>query len=441
MNNAPSVYSPELLVWLCSIVIPLSACGSGVDPSTTYTVSGTVRGLTGTGVTLSDGSDTIEIPAGATSFTLPAAFHAGDTYAVTIRTQEASRDETCTLESASGTVHAENVSTIALVCAPTQWGITTIAGVAHSTDDSYDLRDGPGAQAYFWLPQDLVAASDGTIYVAGTDTIRVIANDDQHHVTTLVAEPDTEAPPTGRIGPMYRTPSSEIDGIALDAAGKLYFSDGDSYQVFTLTPGAGVASIAGSAHQDGTADGQGANARFFQPRGVALGADGNLRVADLYNNTIRQVTPGGEVTTIAGVPKVSGLVDGPEATAKFWLPTALAQDASGNTYVVDYDNNAIRAISPDGTVSTLAGGTAGHADGVGRAASFDQPNSIAVDPMGNLFVADLANHALRKISAGAVVTTVLQYDATEGIVNVSAQPDGSLVAITQNLQIVRIAPQ
>lgn len=441
MNIATST---SLLVRLCSIVIPLSACGGsggGADPSATYTVSGTVSGLTRAGVTLSDGTDTIAIAAGATSFTLPVTFHAGETYAVTISAQEPSRDETCTLDAATGTVHAADVSDLALVCAPTHWVATPIAGVAISPDDdSCELRDGPGAQATFCLPQDLVAARDGTIYVGGPDVIRVIANDDQHHVTTLVAEPDLDPPPPGRIGPTYRTPSMEIDGITFDdATGTLYFSDSESDQIFTVTPGVGVASLAGG--HSGTADGQGASARFNQPWGLALGTDGNLRVADLFGMTVREVTPGGAVTTIAGTPGSGGFVDGPGPTAKFQLPLAVAQDAGGNLYVVDYNNEAIREIAPDGTVSTLAGGTAGRADGVGKAASFAEPNSIAVDPMGNVFVADFTNRALRKISAGGVVTTILQYDAPDGIANVSARPDGSLIAITEQRQIVRIAPQ
>ncbi len=209
-------------------------------------------------------------------------------------------------------------------------------------------------------------------------------------------------------------------GVALDSSGNLFVSDMDNHTIREVTSGGVVTTLAGMAGSFGTADGTGSDARFNQPAGVAVGSNGDIYVADSINNTIRRVTPQGSVATAAGVAGTAGSVDGAGSVAYFRQPLGVALDSAGNIYVADYGNNSIRKISSGGTVSTLAGlaGTAttasalgaappaGHADGTGAAASFSGPTGIAIDGSGNLYVADSGNNTIRMVTSAGVVTTI-----------------------------------
>jgi len=196
-------------------------------------------------------------------------------------------------------------------------------------------------------------------------------------------------------------------GLALDPHGMLYVSDGgDSDRIRTLRPDGTVATLAGGV--EGFQDGQGAAARFDTPSGLALDATGNLYVADTGNHAIRKVTPDGVVTTLAGSGK-PGWRDGPGAQALFDGPMGLAIDAAGRVIVADAYNDRIRAIAPDGQVTTLAGGASpGDVDGPGAQARFDTPCAVLVEPEGRILVADTRNDALRAIDAAGSVTTIAQ---------------------------------
>ena len=194
-------------------------------------------------------------------------------------------------------------------------------------------------------------------------------------------------------------------GLALDPHGALYVSDGgDSNRIRVLPPDGMVSTLAGGA--EGFQDGQGAAARFDTPSGLALDATGNLYVADTGNHAIRKVTPEGVVTTLAGTG-APGYRDGPGRQAQFDGPMGVAVDAAGRVIVADAYNDRIRAIAPDGTVTTLAGGPApGDADGPGAQARFDTPCAVLVDTRGRIVVADTRNDALRAIDAAGGVTTL-----------------------------------
>jgi streptogramin lyase len=165
-----------------------------------------------------------------------------------------------------------------------------------------------------------------------------------------------------------------------------------------------VATFAGSGNP-GFADGIGAGAQFNNPGGMAIDAHGNIYISDTFNNRIRKMTPDGTVTTIAGTGVAGYTPDGPAASAQFYAPAGLAVDAQGNIYVADYGNNMIRKISADGTtVSTVAGnGFSGFVDGEAlKVAAFNGPSGVAVDTKGNVFVADQNNNQIRKIYNGKV---------------------------------------
>ncbi|MEO6995372.1 MAG: hypothetical protein ABI273_17335 [Lacunisphaera sp.] len=168
-----------------------------------------------------------------------------------------------------------------------------------------------------------------------------------------------------------------------------------------------IATLAGQA-PSGDRDGTGSAARFRALQAIAVDTAGNVYVADSTSHTIRKITAGGVVTTLAGRAGVSGSADGTGGAARFSSPTGVAVDGGGNVYVADSGNNTIRKITAVGLVTTFAGlaGNVGSTDGTGSVARFFGPHGVAVDGMGNVYVADANNYTIRKITAAGVTTTL-----------------------------------
>jgi sugar lactone lactonase YvrE len=198
------------------------------------------------------------------------------------------------------------------------------------------------------------------------------------------------------------------ESVAVDAAGNVYVADYVNSTIRKVTPAGVVSTFAGLAEHVGDADGPGGAARFYNPTGVAVDASGNVYVAGFTSNTIRKITPTGVVSTFAGVSGSNGSEDGVGLAARFYSPSGVAVDSAGNIYVADLDNNTIRKISPTRVVTTFAGlaGHYGTTDGTGSAARFGYPNGVAVDTHGNVYVADTHNDTIRKITPAGVVTTL-----------------------------------
>ena len=196
--------------------------------------------------------------------------------------------------------------------------------------------------------------------------------------------------------------------MAVDSADNLYVADRNNHTIRKITSGGVVSTLAGSAGATGSAAGTGSAARFNYPEGVAVDSASNLYVADSYNHTIRKITSDGVVSTLAGSAGNAGSADGTGSAARFNGPSGVAVDSAGNLYVGDYGNHTIRKITSSGVVSTLAGlaGARGSADGTGSAARFNSPNGVTLDSAGNVYVADNQNSTIRKITSGGVVTTL-----------------------------------
>jgi D-alanyl-D-alanine dipeptidase len=192
-------------------------------------------------------------------------------------------------------------------------------------------------------------------------------------------------------------------GLTTDAQGNVYVADSYNYRIRKITPSGIVSTLAGSGVA-GFADGHGVAAQFDHPGGVVADGQGNIYVADSWNQRIRKMTPSGDVTTVAG--STMGFADGPGISAQFEYPNGMASDLQGNIYVADAINNRIRKITPAGIVSTLAGSTSGFADGSGTAAHFYDPQGVATDVQGNVYVADAGNHCIRKITPAGLVSTI-----------------------------------
>ena len=196
--------------------------------------------------------------------------------------------------------------------------------------------------------------------------------------------------------------------IAVDSSGNFYIADTGNSIIRKMTPGGVVTTLAGLAGVRGSTDGPAASARFNSPGGVAVDGVGNVYVSDTFNHTIRVISPLGNVTTLAGLAGSSGTADGTGDQARFFLPGGLAADVGGNIYVADSSNHAIRRITSGGAVFTLAGspGLSGFVNATGNVARFNTPNAVALDSAGNVYVADSLNNAIRKITAFGAVTTL-----------------------------------
>src|SRR5207248_504711 len=189
----------------------------------------------------------------------------------------------------------------------------------------------------------------------------------------------------------------------------------DNSTIRKITPARVVSTFAGSAGSIGTADGTGSAARFNFPAGVAVdrAGTGNIYVGDTSNFTIRQITPAGVVTTLAGSPLMRGGANGTGSAARFLLPEGMAVDSGGNIYVADQDASTIRKIAPTAVVSTFAGlpGTSGYVDATGTAARFRFPRWLTVGALDNVYVGDTFNFVVRKITPNAVVSSVVTMPA------------------------------
>ncbi len=163
-----------------------------------------------------------------------------------------------------------------------------------------------------------------------------------------------------------------------------------------------VTTFAGSSY--GFEEGTGTAAKLAQPYNVATDAAGNVYISDTNNHRIRKITPEGVVSTLAG--GTQGDADGTGAEAQFNYPYGVATDSEGNVYVADTHNHKVKKITPAGVVTTIAGSTGGHADGTGSEAKFYYLTGVTVDANKNIYVADKDNHKVRKVTPAGVVTTL-----------------------------------
>ncbi len=208
------------------------------------------------------------------------------------------------------------------------------------------------------------------------------------------------------IGAFGNTTSLPVWDITTDGNGNYYFGDADSGRVMKLSASGVISKVAGTGVL-GSADGPVATATLGTVYGVALDSHGNIFVTTLGYNTIRKISTTGVVSTFAGDPNGDpGTADGTGTAARFSSPLGIAIDKSDNVFVTDAASNKIRKITPTGVVTTLAGsGATGSADGTGAAASFNGAWGMGIDANDNLYVCDVQNYKIRKVTPAGVVTT------------------------------------
>ncbi|MCL2625432.1 MAG: SMP-30/gluconolactonase/LRE family protein [Cystobacterineae bacterium] len=258
--------------------------------------------------------------------------------------------------------------------------------------------DGKGSAAQFNFPDGIAIDASGVLYVtdANNNRIRMVTPDGE--VSTLASG--------------FNSPW----GLAIDAAGNLYITDSMNHCIRRMDAGASrtITTLAGSCgvNTRGDSDGTGGAAQFNEPDGIAIDVSGDFYVADSRNNRIRKVTQAGEVSTVVG--STPGFADSTENAAHFNYPNSVAIDfKTGTLYVADTWNNRIRKLTPDGSVSTLAGsGPTGedngtYADGPGNEARFNFPHGMAIDERNDyLYVVDGYNNRIRMVTPAGWVSTL-----------------------------------
>ena len=283
----------------------------------------------------------------------------------------------------------------------------TLTVVAGNGICEFSGDGGPARNASLGEPNDVAVDADGNIYIADTGNGRIRRVSANGIISTVAGNGDFAF--SGDGGPATSASLFVPQGVAVDAGGNLYISDTGNHRVRRVTPAGVISTVVGTGEPGFSGDGgPAADAMLIQPVGLAFDSSGNLYIADGGNDRIRKVTPAGIITTVAGGGDTVG-DGGPAAAARINEPTGVAVSAAGDVYFSDTNNLRIRKVTSGGTISTIAGNGNFKFSGDGgpaTSAALNSPSSVAVDILGNLYIADEFNQRIRKISSDGIITTV-----------------------------------
>ncbi len=284
--------------------------------------------------------------------------------------------------------------------------ITTIAGIGTG---GFSGDGGQATSAQLNSPLGVAVDQGGNVYVADVLNNRVRRITPAGQIATIAGTGTA-----GFSGDGGQATSAQLNtpyGVAVASNGDVYIADVNNNRVRRVTSAGTISTVAGTGTATSTGDGgQATSATLFAPIGVALDASGNLYVSELGAHKVRRVTTAGVISTFAGNGTAGATGDGGQATsAQLNNPLGVAVDAGGNVYIADVANNKIRRVTAQGTITTFAGtGTAGASGdgGPATAAQVNTPYGVAVDAAGSLYIGDTGNHKIRRVTTAGTITTV-----------------------------------
>jgi sugar lactone lactonase YvrE len=292
--------------------------------------------------------------------------------------------------------------------------ITTVAGNGSA---GFSGDGGPATSAQLWYPAAIAVDAAGNLFIADTRNGRIRKVAPDGIITTVAGGGSSGSGGDG--GPATSALIAEPSGIAVDGAGNLFIGETAANRVRQITPTGLISTVAGNGTRGFSGDGGPAtSAQLAFPTGIAVDASGDLFIADSINNRIRLVTPNGIISTMAGTGTSGfGGDGGPAAAAPLSYPQSVAVDAAGNLFIADTNNQRIRRVTPDGIISTVAGnGTYGFAGdgGAAAAAQITSPYSIAVGSGNTLFIADTFSNRIRQVFSPGVSYAIADRGGTSG---------------------------
>ena len=323
--------------------------------------------------------------------------------------------------------------------------ITTVVGNGSA---GYNGDGISATSAMLNRPYGVAVDAAGNLYIADTWNSRIRKVDSSGKITTVVG--NGSAGYSGDGGPATSARLNVPFDVVVDAAGNLYINDNS--RIRKVNSGGIITTVAGNGGYIYNGDGIPATSAGLNPQGMALDAAGNLYIADSSNHRIRKVDSGGIITTVVGNGSPSSIGDGgPATSAMIASPKGVAVDRAGNLYIADEWNSRIRKVDSAGIITTVAGNGSQVFNGDGipaTSATTPVPQGVAIDTIGNLYIIDIANQRIRKVVVTEIITTVAGNGGSgyngDGILATSAMlnnPQGVAVDVAGNLYIVDIANQ
>ena len=355
------------------------------------------------------------------------------------------------LDSAGNVFAADSGTHLVVKISPT--GVLTV--VAGNEIRGFSGDGGPATSASLNSPFDVAVDAVGNLYIADRNNHRIRKVSPDGTITTVAGngnrtrsidgEGGDPADDLGDGGPASSASLNSPFGVAVDATGNLYIADRNNNRIRKVSPDGIITTVAGTGIGTGSIDGEGgdpaddlgdggpaSSASLNQPRSIAVDAGGNLYIADTFNSRVRKVSLGGMISTVAGTG-IAGFSgdDVPATSAQLNSPPGVAVDSVGNLYIADTNNHRIRKVSPEGTITTVAGSGEedfSGDDGLATSAALTFPNRVTVDTAGNLYIADTGNLRIRKVSGAGIISTV----AGNGLFKFSGD-GGAATSATLNL--------
>jgi len=260
------------------------------------------------------------------------------------------------------------------------------------------------------LPQGVTVDEQGNVYIADRENYSIRKIDTSGIITIIAGTGPGGWGFTGDGGPATLAKLNQPTGVKVDALGNIYIADMSNCAIRKVDKSGIITTIAGNGTVGSSGDGGAAtSAQLNYPVGIEIDAQGNIYIADTYNNTVRRVDTSGIITTIAGNGTAGYSGDGGAATsAQLDEPSGVEVDPLGNIYIADRNNNVIRKVDTSGIITTIAGnGTSGYSGdgGVADSAQLKSPYGVEIDAQGNIYIADYLNQRIRKVDTSGIITT------------------------------------